>query len=108
GDLLPEERRLTPEERYQPPMRMNNRRRPTLPGPCEPSTIGAEGLNGSVRNGKRCFPLAVATGNLRDPPVGPVLAHRPWAPAIALQGTIASPPLRRALKTTQCQCTDIK
>ncbi len=39
-----------------------NRRRPTLPGPCEPSTIGAEGLNCSVRNGKRCFPLAKATG----------------------------------------------
>ncbi len=39
-----------------------NRRRPTLPGPCEPSTIGAEGLNFSVRNGKRCFPLAKATG----------------------------------------------
>ena len=40
-----------------------NRRRPTLPGPCKPSTIGAEGLNCSVRNGKRCFPLAIATGN---------------------------------------------
>ena len=39
-----------------------NRQRPTLPGPCEPSTIGAEGLNCSVRNGKRCFPLAKATG----------------------------------------------
>src|SRR5437762_892044 len=38
-----------------------NRRRPTLPGPCGPSTIGAEGLNCSVRNGKRCFPLAMAT-----------------------------------------------
>ena len=43
-----------------------NRRRPTLPGPCEPSTIGAERLNFSVRNGKRCFPLAKATGNLRE------------------------------------------
>ena len=40
-----------------------NRRRPTLPGPCEPSTIGAVGLNCSVRNGKRCFPHAIATGN---------------------------------------------
>src|SRR3954449_3304596 len=39
-----------------------NRRRPTLPGPCEPSTIGAVGLNCSVRNGKRCFPHAIATG----------------------------------------------
>ena len=43
-----------------------NRRRPTLPGPCEPSTIGAERLNFSVRNGKRCFPLAKATGNSRE------------------------------------------
>ena len=40
-----------------------NRRRPTLPGPFGPSTIGAERLNCSVRNGKRCFPLAVTTGN---------------------------------------------
>src|SRR5437588_543845 len=47
-----------------------NRRRPTLPGPCEPSTIGAEGLNCSVRNGKRCFPLAIATGNWWRPPLG--------------------------------------
>ena len=45
----------------------NNRRRPTLPGPCGPSTIGAEGLNCSVRNGKRCFPLAIATGNWSRP-----------------------------------------
>jgi hypothetical protein len=43
-----------------------NRRRPTLPGPCGPSTIGAEGLNCSVRNGKRCFPLAIATGNWKE------------------------------------------
>ena len=44
------------------PVPTNNRRRPTLPGPCGPSTIGAEGLNCSVRNGKRCFPLAMTTG----------------------------------------------
>ena len=40
---------------------MKNWRRPTLPGGFPPSTIGAERLNGSVRNGKRCFPLAIAT-----------------------------------------------
>ena len=40
-----------------------NRRRPTLPGGCPPSTIGAGGLNFSVRNGKRCFPAAMTTGN---------------------------------------------
>jgi hypothetical protein len=39
------------------------RRRPTLPDPCGPSTIGAERLNCSVRNGKRCIPLAMTTGN---------------------------------------------
>src|SRR3954449_13456570 len=48
-----------------------NRRRPTLPGPCEPSTIGAVGLNCSVRNGKRCFPHAIATGKGERPPPGP-------------------------------------
>jgi hypothetical protein len=36
-----------------------NRRLPTLPGGCPPSTIGASRLNFSVRNGKRCFPAAV-------------------------------------------------
>src|SRR5262249_36055031 len=50
------------------PLTEKNRRRPTLPGPLEPSTIGAEGLNFSVRNGKRCFPLAKATGKGRDQP----------------------------------------
>ena len=35
------------------------RRRPTLPGGCPPSTIGAGGLNFSVRNGKRCTPAAM-------------------------------------------------
>ena len=44
----------------------SNRRRPTLPGPRGPSTIGAEGLNCSVRNGKRCFPLALTTENGGD------------------------------------------
>jgi hypothetical protein len=34
-------------------------RRPTLPGACAPSTIGAGGLNFSVRNGKRCTPAAM-------------------------------------------------
>ena len=38
------------------------RRRPTLPGRCQPSTIGAEGLNFCVRYGNRWFPFAIATG----------------------------------------------
>src|SRR5690349_5598096 len=44
-----------------------DRRRPTLPGPFRPSTIGATGLDCSVRNGKRYFPRAIATGNLSRP-----------------------------------------
>ena len=32
-------------------------RRPTLPGPCGPSTIGAGGLNGRVRVWERVVPL---------------------------------------------------
>ena len=39
------------------------RRRPTLPGGCPPSTIGAGGLNCSVRNGKRCTPAAITAEN---------------------------------------------
>ena len=39
-----------------------SRRRPTLPHSLPCSTIGAGGLNFSVRNGKRCFPSAIATG----------------------------------------------
>ena len=37
-------------------------RRPTLPRVC--STIGAVGLNFSVRNGKRWNPVAITTGNI--------------------------------------------
>ena len=48
-----------------------NRRRPTLPGPCGPSTIGAEGLNFSVRNGKRYVPLAMTTEKLQRPGLSP-------------------------------------
>ncbi len=39
------------------------RRRPTLPGRYQPSTIGAEGLNFCVRYGNRWDPFAIATGN---------------------------------------------
>ena len=45
-----------------------NRRRPTLPGGCPPSTIGAERLNCSVRNGKRCLPLAMHHRNFARQP----------------------------------------
>ena len=58
------------------PFHTNNRRRPTLPGPCGPSTIGAEGLNCSVRNGKRCFPLAMTTGIWRDHALPEALQNR--------------------------------
>ncbi len=42
---------------------MKIRRRPTLPGSCPPSTIGASRLDFSVRNGKRYDPCATTTGN---------------------------------------------
>jgi hypothetical protein len=41
-----------------------SRRRPTLPGGCPPSTIGAGGLNFRVRDGNGCGPTAMVTGNL--------------------------------------------
>ena len=66
-----------------------NRRRPTLPGPCEPSTIGAEGLNCSVRNGKRCFPLAIATGNFARP--APAVPQNCTAPHNGYQKYPSSP-----------------
>ncbi len=40
-------------------------RRPTLPGACAPSTIGAGGLNFSVRNGKRCIPAAMTAQGVK-------------------------------------------
>ncbi len=46
------------------------RRRPTLPGGCPPSTIGAGGLNFSVRNGKRCTPAAMTAEIVKRAPVG--------------------------------------
>jgi hypothetical protein len=61
--VAPERRRAAPRGGS---LRTKDRRRPTLPGPRGPSTIGAERLNGSVRNGKRCFPLAIATETRRD------------------------------------------
>ena len=42
-------------------------RRPTLPGACAPSTIGAGGLNFSVRNGKRCIPAAMTAQIVEAP-----------------------------------------
>ena len=37
---------------------------PTLPEPCGSSTIGAEGLNGRVRDGYVWFPFAIITKRL--------------------------------------------
>ena len=55
----PERRRAAPKGGSGFVCSMKNRRRPTLPGGCPPSTIGAERLNCSVRNGKRCLPFAM-------------------------------------------------
>ena len=45
------------------PLSCGIRRRPTLPGRVQPSTIGAEGLNFCVRDGNRWDPFAIVTGN---------------------------------------------
>jgi hypothetical protein len=42
------------------------RRRPTLPGECSPSTIGAGRLNFRVRKGNGCISAAMATGKNVD------------------------------------------
>lgn len=39
------------------------RQRPTLPGPCGPSTIGPDGLNFHVRNENGCNTIGITTGN---------------------------------------------
>jgi hypothetical protein len=52
----------TPEEPGR--CQMGGWRRPTLPGPLEPSTIGAAGLNGRVRNGNGWGPCALVVSHL--------------------------------------------
>ena len=49
---------------FNTPFSHGIRRRPTLPGRVQPSTIGAEGLNFCVRDGNRWNPFAITTGNL--------------------------------------------
>src|SRR4051795_3993426 len=51
--------RRSPRQFLARTAKKKNRRRPTLPGGFPPSTIGAERLNCSVRNGKRCLPFAM-------------------------------------------------
>ena len=83
GDAAPERPRPTPPRGCVGRDRFGkDRRRPTLPGGFPPSTIGAEGLNGSVRNGKRCIPLAIATEIIR---------HRGGIPAAEASGTPRHP-----------------
>ena len=61
--LEPTTLRLTAECSAIELLRNNGiRRRPTLPGRFQPSTIGAERLNFCVRYGNRWFPLAIVTG----------------------------------------------
>ena len=91
------------------------RRRPTLPGRFQPSTISVLRLNFCVRDGNRWIPQAIVTGNMglsrssvatlssalsRFPTVPPPHSHRSRsAPASAFPS--ASLPLPRTLKTAQ-------
>ena len=62
--LEPTTLRLTAECSAIELLRNNGiRRRPTLPGRFQPSTIGAERLNFCVRYGNRWDPLVITTGN---------------------------------------------
>ena len=54
------------------------RRRPTLPGRYQPSTIGTEGLNFCVRDGNRCDPFVITTGNGEHIQAGSL--RRPFLP----------------------------
>ena len=66
------------------PLSCGIRRRPTLPGRVQPSTIGAEGLNFCVRYGNRWNPFAIATGNCIIF-VGPrsVIIHSSYLPKVS-------------------------
>ena len=70
------------------------RRRPTLPGALAPSTIGAGGLNFSVRNGKRCTPAAMTAesvkGGTRPPAARPKARRREVERRSYLQNSIAT------------------
>ena len=71
------------------------RRRPTLPGRFQPSTISVLRLNFCVRDGNRWIPQAIVTGNmgLSRSLVAP-LSHRS-------RFALASLPFPRTLKTAQ-------
>ena len=73
------------------------RRRPTLPGRYQPSTIGTEGLNFCVRYGNRCDPFVITTGNgsvsLRTLTTAQLQDSRPFVlffPAIAVTQSLST------------------
>ncbi len=68
------------------PSQVRTRRRPTLPGPLDPSTIGAGGLNFRVRNGNGWDPSAMATEICCQ--VSAARGSDPWRSS--LQNSIAS------------------
>ena len=70
-------RLATKKSRSRGAFSLNNRRRPTLPGGCPPSTIGPGRLNFSVRNGKRCLPAGMTAelSKARDLRAAPSKLH---------------------------------
>ena len=79
------QRCMKKEAALRRPLREKSRRRPTLPPRLQGSTIGAGGLNFWVRNGTRCGPSAMATGNLLTCQV-----------LLSAQGTLNTPERARA------------
>ena len=82
------------------------RRRPTLPGRFQPSTISVLRLNFCVRDGNRWIPQAIVTGNLGFQGPCPLRFRSPFALALLslrLRSGVpsASLPFPRTLKTAQ-------
>ncbi len=63
GSIVLPRKKETPSRFHSPGFLIKSWHRPTLPYRLQYSTIGSEGLNFSVRNGKRCYTLDIDTRN---------------------------------------------
>ena len=77
------------------------RRRPTLPGRFQPSTISVLRLNFCVRDGNRWIPQAIVTGNMGLLRSASVVTRFSFALASALPSLASSFAFPRTLKTAQ-------
>ena len=94
---------------FDTPFSHGIRRRPTLPGRVQPSTIGAEGLNFCVRDGNRWNPFAITTGNLfsRFGTFPPLPVPVPQNPLRFLAVSVSSRTLTTAQTSDFCHLLDL-